>query len=86
MAHVLPKVGLFGLTAASIALTNVVTVVLVSVGWVLVPVDVGCQSFPYSGPCSLRRPSIMPSCSSVAPRSWRLLLVMCILRRLPLVL
>ena len=53
-----------------VALPNVVVAVLVGAGLVLVPVDVGCPSFPHSVTCSLRKPGIVPSGLGVAIGSW----------------
>ena len=63
----LSKVGLYGLTAVSAALTD--SIVLVGTSRVLTPIDASCPSSPYNGPCFPRMPYILPSGSSVAFRS-----------------
>ena len=79
MVRVLSKVDLYGLTDFSVALADVVAAIHVGVGLVFAPDDVGRPSSPYSWPCYPHMLGIMPSGSGVAPRSWRLLLVVWIL-------
>ena len=80
------RVGLYGLTFVGVTLADAVVAVLVGASWVLASSDVDRLSFPYSRPCSPRKPDIVLSSSSVASGSWRLLLIVCILRQLPLFL
>ena len=80
------RVDLCSSTVVGVALADDIVVVLAGTSQVLAPTDVGRPSFPYSVPCSSCRLDIVPSGSSVAPRSWRLLLVVWILQRLLLFL
>ena len=68
-------VDFYGSTIVGIAFADVVATVLIGAGRVIMPVHVGHPSFPYSRSCSLCRLGIVPSGSGVAPKSWRLLLV-----------